>query len=80
MIHSAYRYKIVVVVVVPFRISNFEYFTSESLKDKHVSEISGLGSKLTSNLEESGIAKHTIKSVILVTLHAIKETQQILLT
>ncbi len=33
----------------------FRDFTSEPLKDKHLSEIPGLGPKLASNLEGSGI-------------------------
>ncbi len=35
----------------------FRDFTSEPLKDKDVSEIPGLGPKLASNLEGSGITK-----------------------
>ena len=35
----------------------FRDFTSEPLKDKNLSEIPGLGSKLASNLEQSGITK-----------------------
>jgi predicted flap endonuclease-1-like 5' DNA nuclease len=35
----------------------FRDFTGEPLKDKHVSEVPGLGPKLASNLEESGITK-----------------------
>ncbi|CAF1439600.1 unnamed protein product [Rotaria sp. Silwood1] len=35
----------------------FRDFTGEPLKDKHVSEVPGLGPKLASNLEESGISK-----------------------
>lgn len=35
----------------------FRDFTGEPLKDKHISEVPGLGPKLASNLEESGITK-----------------------
>lgn len=35
----------------------FRDFTSEPMKDKVVSEIPGLGPKLASNLEQSGITK-----------------------
>lgn len=35
----------------------FRDFTGEPLKDKHVNEVPGLGPKLASNLESSGITK-----------------------
>ncbi|CAF0809928.1 unnamed protein product [Didymodactylos carnosus] len=35
----------------------FRDFTSEPLKDKYVSEVPGIGPKLSSNLEDSGITK-----------------------
>ena len=35
----------------------FRDFTGEPLKDKHISEVPGLGPKLASHLEESGITK-----------------------
>ena len=38
----------------------FRDFTSEPLKDKHINEIPGLGPKLASNLEESGITKVSV--------------------
>ncbi|CAM2699371.1 unnamed protein product [Rotaria socialis] len=36
----------------------FRDFTSEPLKDKELNEVPGLGSKLASNLEQSGITKN----------------------
>ncbi len=42
----------------------FRDFTGEPLKDKHVSEVPGLGPKLASHLEESGITKVCNRSIL----------------
>jgi hypothetical protein len=46
----------------------FRDFTGEPLKDKHVSEVPGLGPKLASNLEGSGITKVSNRFILLIIL------------
>ncbi len=46
----------------------FRDFTGEPLKDKHVSEVPGLGPKLASNLEGSGITKVCNQFILLIIL------------
>jgi hypothetical protein len=46
----------------------FRDFTGEPLKDKHVSEVPGLGPKLASNLEGSGITKVSNQFILLIIL------------
>ena len=40
----------------------FRDFTSEPLKDKDISEVPGIGPKLASNLESSGLTKVRMKN------------------
>lgn len=44
----------------------FRDFTGEPLKDKHISEVPGLGPKLASHLEESGITKVNIEYLLTI--------------
>ena len=41
----------------------FRDFTGEPLKDKEISEIPGLGPKLASNLESTGITKVGVRLI-----------------
>lgn len=46
----------------------FRDFTGEPLKDKLINEVPGLGPKLASNLEQSGITKVSFIDLIILSI------------